>query len=99
MNNKNNFFNDENSIKINPLINKNFNINLTKEIKPNDNNNTQNNKIGTNIKISKIGINKHTHSNSDDFNEEKNKEYLKYYENGGKKLMTINAKRNNWREC
>ena len=95
LNNKNNFFNDENSIKINPLINKNFNINLTKEIKPNDNNNTQNNKIGTNIKISKIGINKHTHSNSDDFNEEKNKEYLKYYENGGKKLMTINAKRNN----
>ena len=64
---------NEKNIKINPILNKNSQQ-LKKESK--DNINSQNEKISGSTKISKIGIHKHVHSNSDDYNEEKNKKYL-----------------------
>ena len=97
--NKNNFFQDEQNIKINPIINKNVNINLNKELKVNENSNninninTLNDKFSANAKLSKIGIHKHIHSNSDDYNEELNKKYLKNYPDVDNKLMTINPKK------
>ena len=90
--NKNNFYQNEQNIKINPIINKNININLNKEIKPNENINSINDRFPQNVKVSKIGIYKHIHSNSDDYNEELTKKYLNNnteFENN--KLMTINA--------
>ena len=93
--NKNNFYQNEQNIKINPIINKNININLNKEIKPNEivnNNNTPNDRYPPNVKVSKIGMHKHIHSNSDDYNEELNKKYLNNYTDiENNKLKTINA--------
>ena len=92
--NKNNFFQNEPNNKNNQVINKNININLAKEIKLNENiNNNHNDRFSANIKISKIGIHKHVHSNSDDYNEEKNKLYLKNYADAENKHLTINAKK------
>ena len=94
--NKNNFFQNEPNTKNNQVINKNTNINLTKDIKLNENiNNNHNDRFSANIKISKIGIHKHIHSNSDDYNEEKNKLYLKNYADAENKHLTINAKKTN----
>ena len=91
--NKNNFFLNEPNIKINQVINKNMNMNLAKDLKATDNINNHNDRFSANVKISKIGIHKHVHSNSDDYNEEKNKQYLKNYADAENKQMTINAKK------
>ena len=94
--NKNNFFQNDQNIKINQIINKNLNINLAKDLKLNENINNHNNDIfSTNAKISKIGIQKHVHSNSDDYNEEKNKQYLKNYADTENKNTAINPKKLN----
>ena len=94
--NKNNFFQNDPNIKVNQIINKNININLTKDLKLNENINSHNNdRFSSNAKISKIGIQKHVHSNSDDYNEEKNKQYLKNYADTENKNSTINQKKAN----
>ena len=91
--NKNNNLQNVQNIKINPIINKNVNINLNKDLKLNENNiNIPTERFSQNVKISKIGIHKHVHSNSDDYNEEKNKQYLQNYANIENKHKTINAK-------
>ena len=91
--NKNNFFQNEPNIKINQILNKNVNINLAKDLKPNENNNNFNDKFTSNLMVSKIGLHKHIHSNSDDYNEEKNKQYLQKYADNDNKMLTINTKK------
>ena len=91
--NKNNFFQSEPNIKINQIINKNVNINLIKDLKSNENNINHNDRFSANVKLSKIGIHKHVHSNSDDYNEEKNKQYLKNCADTENKQMTLNTKK------
>ena len=66
---------------INLSINKNININLNKEITPNENINAPNDRYPQNVKLSKIGIHKQIHSNSGDYNEELNKKNLNNYIN------------------
>ena len=81
--------NDSEILKLNQLnINKNNffqnepNIKiLNKDLKPNENLNK--------------GTHKHIHSNSDDYNEEKNKQYLKNYGDAENKPLTINDKKTN----
>ena len=66
---------------------------MNKDLKLNENNNNiPTERFSQNVKISKIGIHKHVHSNSDDYNEEKNKQYLQNYANIENKHKTINAK-------
>mgnify|MGYP002624148171 FL=1 len=87
----------ERNIKTSTILSKNINKVNNQQIKKEskDNLNNFNDKVSTSSKISKIGIHKHKHSNSDDCNEEKNKKYLDKDEEVDKKYIKKNNPSNN----
>ena len=87
----------ERNIKTSTILSKNINKFNNQQIKKEskDNVNNFNDKISSSSKISKIGIHKHKHSNSDDCNEEKNKKYLDKDEEGEKKFIKKKNPSNN----